>query len=487
MPFLFPANIALIRHTKDIILILLAASLLVSCVPGSSKTETSKTATVTVTAVSQTKTIESTKVVPQPPKTSGTSTPVPTVTIPVELSSLKDTQIRIIHPWVGQAGIEFRQLIDEFNQENVWGIKVYETQTGSVSEGARSYGDNLDSSDRLDMVALPPEYLAGWILSGDIIDLSPYIANPEWGMPEKEKTTYLKQIWESNKDGEIQVGIPAQANLQFLVFNKTWADELGYSDPPATQDNLETQLCAAAYANNNDSKKENDGTGGWIINASSATLLAWINSNGNSPADAKKWIDQPAAGEAFIFLRRLMEKGCSWNSRVASPFTYFADRQALAFSATLPDLLELENTLTFAKNTDDWIILPYPGEDKPAPALLTGLSYGITKTDPTKQLASWLFLHWLMLPRNQARLAEADGSIPPTSAAIDLMSGFGQVHPWWNEAQKLAADAHALPISSDWRQIRPVLEDGFWQMLQPTPMPVSTLIYQMGETIKTVP
>lgn len=487
MRFSIPSFTSFYRHSKIAVLMCLAAGMLVSCSPLAAKNSAPQNSTGTVTAVTKTDIVEVTGTISPTLKIVGTTTPVPSATIPVELSNLKGTQIRIIHPWVGQAGVEFHNLIDEFNRENVWGIEVYETQNGSVTEAARTFTGNLNSSDRLDMIALPPEYLAGWFADGTIIDLAPYIANPEWGIPEKERGSYLKQSWEANMSGDVQLGIPAQINLQFLVFNKTWAAELGFPEPPVTRSDLENQLCAAATAYNKDSNKENDGTGGWIINSSSTVILSWINSFDGNAANAEKWIDQPATGEAFDFLRRLMEKGCAWNSRVASPFTYFADRQALAISATLPDLLELEDTLTFAKNTDDWIIMPYPSEKKSAPALLTGLSYGISKTDAVKQLASWLFFRWMMLPRNQARLAEADGSIPPTSTAVDLMADFGQTHPWWQEAQKFLVDARVLPVSAGWRQIRPVLEDGFWQMLQPTPMPVSTLIYQMGETIKTVP
>ncbi|NMB59625.1 MAG: hypothetical protein GYA12_10675, partial [Chloroflexi bacterium] len=51
-------------------------------------------------------------------------------------------------------------------------------------------------------------------------------------------------------------------------------------------------------------------------------------------------------------------------------------------------------------------------------------------------------------------------------------------------AISMVADASVLPASADLRRIRPVLEDGFWQMMQPTPMAVPTLMNQMNDTIK---
>jgi multiple sugar transport system substrate-binding protein len=426
----------------------------------------------------------------QTPTATGTATPIPTATIPAELASLKDTNIKIIHPWADQAGVEFRKLISEFNEENIWKIHVDEVHGGSVSETARLFTDSMETSDRLDMVAISPEYLVGWVTTGFTIDLSPFSSNPEWGLPEAEKKTFLSQVWDANSFDEKLIGIPAQINLQFLVYNQTWAKELGFSEAPHTQNDFVKQVCEAAHTNNFDSNKDNDGTGGWIINSSSPILLSWINAFGGSKAwsrDSQISFNQAETGNAFTYLRSLTEKGCAWNSRVASPFTYFASRQSLAISATLPDLMELEETMSFAKNADKWVILPYPGEENSSPALMTGLSFGISKSNPNNELASWLFMRWLMLPRNQARLAEAAGSIPPTSTAADLMTAFGEHHDWWLEAEKLVPEAVMLPASSNWRQIRPVLEDGFWQMLQPTPMAIPTLLEQMNETIKSIP
>ncbi len=102
--------------------------------------------------------------------------------------------------------MEFGKLIDEFNRENVWEIHVDKVQGGSISEVARTFSDSLETSDRLDLVATSPEYLAGWNSSGHIIDLTSFITNPEWGIPDKEKASFLSQVWEANKTDEQQMG-----------------------------------------------------------------------------------------------------------------------------------------------------------------------------------------------------------------------------------------------------------------------------------------
>jgi multiple sugar transport system substrate-binding protein len=468
-----------VRFTRLIIAGIFVGTLLIGCgtfpLPGANSTPPSQTQPSAASSK---------------PSSENISTPVPSATIPVELSNLKGSEIKIVHPWSGESADVVRDLITKFNQNNVWGIKVTEVVGGSTSETARMFVENMKTSDGMDIVVVPPEYLAVWNNEGNIIDLNPYLSNNEWGIQNSEKDNFLPQSWNSNTVKNGQIGIPTQINLQFLVYNRTWATELGFNNAPQTQDEFKEQVCAAAHASNFDNQKENDGTGGWIINSSSQTILSWINAFNGSKAwtsDSSIVLNQDETGEAFSYLRNLYENGCAWNSRVASPFNYFADRQVLAFSATLPDLMELEKTLAFTKQTDEWLILPYPGKTGPSPVIMTGLSYGISKSNPTNELASWLFLRWMMLPRHQARLAEASGSIPAARSAVELMKDFANSHSWWQAARNLVGDAHMVPSTPAWRQVRPVLEDSFWQMLQPTPLPIPTLLEQMDKTIKSLP
>jgi ABC-type glycerol-3-phosphate transport system substrate-binding protein len=419
-----------------------------------------------------------------------TITPIPTATLPVELSSLKGTQIRIIHPWTGDTQIVFRDLIDRFNSENIWGIKVQEVIGGSIGESSRVFSESKQTGDTIEMVVIPTDYLTVWNEDGSTIALDPYISHPEWGIPENEQEDFIKQAWNSNnKDGRL-IGLPAQINLQIIVYNKTWGTELGFEGIPDTRSDFYERVCAAARQNNQDTKIDNDGTGGWVINSTAPVLISWINAFDGSAAwenSSSIILNQPETGEAFTYLRKMALNGCAWNSRIASPFNFFGKRQTLAYSATLTDLSDLENLLKLTENPEEWLIIPYPGENAAASVMMSGLSYGIGKKTAEEELASWLFLRWLILPRHQARLAESAGSIPSAQSAIDLMDDYARAHPRWQESLLWLPDAQVIPPSPQWRQIRPVLEDSFWQMLQPTPLPIPTLLEQMDETIRSIP
>lgn len=419
-----------------------------------------------------------------------TSTPVPTATLPVEISSLKGTKIRMIHPWTGETQIVLRDLIDRFNSENIWGIKVQEVIGGSIGETLRVFRESKQSGDTMEMVVIPTDYLAVWNEDGSTIDLDPFFSHPEWGIPEKEQAEYIEQVWNSNNIAGRLIGLPSQINMQIIVYNKTWGTELGFSGIPDTQSDFYERVCAAARQNNQDTKIDNDGTGGWVINSTAPVLISWINAFDGSAAwenSSSIVLNQPETGEAFTYLRKMALNGCAWNSRIASPFNFFAKRQTLAYSATLTDLSDLENLLKHTENPDEWLVLPYPGENAAASVMMSGLSYGIGKKTAEEELASWLFLRWLILPRHQARLAESAGSIPAAQSAIELMDDYAQAHPWWQESLVWLPEANVLPPSPQWRQIRPVLEDSFWQMLQPTPLPIPTLLEQMDETIRSIP
>ena len=68
----------------------------------------------------------------------------------------------------------------------------------------------------------------------------------------------------------------------------------------------------------------------------------------------------------------------------------FFNWQTLAFSATLPILLELEETMKSQENTDDWIIIPYPGNQGPSNGLANRIvlwNQQIQPDRPTRILA----------------------------------------------------------------------------------------------------
>ena len=65
-------------------------------------------------------------------------------------------------------------------------------------------------------------------------------------------------------DGK-RLGIPAERSARFLLYDASWAHDLGFNSAPATADDFRQQACAAHAAMLKDQDRSNDGMGGWLV------------------------------------------------------------------------------------------------------------------------------------------------------------------------------------------------------------------------------
>jgi len=90
------------------------------------------------------------------------------------------------------------------------------------------------------------------------------------------------------------------------------------------------------------------------------------------------------------------------------------------------------------------------------------------KSTPQQQLAAWLFVRWMELPRVQARLAAAGSELPVRKSALELMADFAKANSQWAIAAGwLIGKTLPLPVQSWWKVTQRVLEDGAGQVFQP--------------------
>ena len=115
--------------------------------------------------------------------------------------------------------------------------------------------------------------------------------------------------------------------------------------------------------------------------------------------------------EATVFLKQLHDDGCGWIAPIGEHAADFAARQALFGTAPLEELSELSRAMASAQNPDDWTVLGFPGTDH-VDMMVYGSSYVILKSTPEQQLASWLFLRWMLDPEQQKEWVEVTGLFP---------------------------------------------------------------------------
>ena len=415
-----------------------------------------------------------------------TSTPA-TSQLGVEQEALRGVQVTVWHPWFGAEESLFLSQVEQFNRINEWGIVVNAQAKENYSEIFIQTSAALDESGGLHIVIALPEHALAW--GEDVLDLNPYVHDPEYGMTALDVSDFANAVWLQDVVDEKRWGMPAQRTGRFILYNQTWARELGFDSPPGDSAEFESQACAAHDALTKDADPNNDPLGGWLIDSHAMTPLSWMLSfdGGVQEEDGYRFL-APGNVSAFRFLKTLQQKSCAW---VASPdlpvYDRFAGRQALFATASLEEFPDQLRAFSAAGSADEWIVLPFPGEQRSA-LVVYGSSFVAFASDDATQLASWLFIRWMLSAENQAEWVKSTGLFPLRTSTMDLLDDYSADHPQWSEAVGYLSEGEVTPKLSSWRLVRVMLEDGFRDMFDTIRHPdltegqVTVILRQMDET-----
>ncbi len=399
-----------------------------------------------------------------PPTASPTLDPSPTAPATQEPAvNLQGVTVKFWHPWTKNKEYAILALVNEFNAENEYGILVT-----AFSQGRETYQNVtavLGSPDAPQVVVGYNNQLQSWDnRSGQVLDLNPYMDDPEWGFPPDLRLDFYPVIWtqDVNASGK-RLGLPLYRSAIVIFYNQTWAHELGFDAAPATPDEFREQACAAAAANN-------DSTGGLLVTADISTHASWLMAFGGGLLAPDGTAYQAATSEneaAFTFLRSLLDDGCAWMPDAYYPNQEFATRRGLFYPSSIAGLPYQENAFEKANRFDQWTVLPFPGVNGEPVLNLYGASCGILKSEPEQQLASWIFVKWLLQPENQARFIEASGYLPVSQSAFDNLTDYAEEHPRWAQAVEFIPYARTEPALGSWGVGRWAFGDAVDELLAP--------------------
>ncbi len=163
----------------------------------------------------------------------------------------------------------------------------------------------------------------------------------------------------------------------------------------------------------------------------------------------------------------MVDENCAWTARNPAPYPYFAQRQALFYSGSLLDLPFQARAMDFAKSSDRWAVMEYPSPSGSPVVLTSGNTNAVLRSSAAGELASWLFLRYLMLPRVEARLAAVNDLLPARQSAVESMAGFRQNNAQWAQVVGWLDDFQPAPRLASWRTTRRILQDAAWQIFSP--------------------
>jgi ABC-type glycerol-3-phosphate transport system substrate-binding protein len=363
-----------------------------------------------------------------------------------------------------------RELIDDFNRSNTWGIMV----EGAPYESYEALMQQVDSPQGEDM----PDLLVGYpyqLRSLDdslhlLADLSPYVQDPRWGLSSQEQEDFNPLFWQQDVVSGKRLGLPFFRSAQVLYYNLSQAKELGFEAAPDTPAEFSAQACAAAQANRKAADPAMRGTGGWAVNTDVPTMEAWLYAFGSSitaPDEESYALSTTQTTRAFTYLKDLLDKTCAWSAPDVYTAKEFATRQALFISSSLAGLDDQANAFAAAKNDDAWTVIPFPSAVGKAVITAYGPSFAVVKSDPEKQLAGWLFSRWMVSQQNQARWIEKTASLPLGAGVLPLLAGYRSNHPQWVAAVDLLPDVRVEPELASWGEVRWSLSDAGGRLFSP--------------------
>jgi multiple sugar transport system substrate-binding protein len=417
---------------------------------------------------------------PAPPKVTPVLSPAPTPTLPPEPivivpgsgvgipeEALKGVTVQVWMPWFGADASLFESQVNDFNSSNPWGITVQAASHNNYTELYQDITAALHIATWPQLAIALPEQALSWDSSGQVVDLTRYVNDPKYGFTEAEVRDFPPAFWSQDTIGGRRLAVPAERTARLLLYNVGWAQDLGFDGAPRNAAGFQQQACRAHQAMLTDSDRSNHPLGGWIVDTDATTFLSWMSAFGGGVLEGNGYhFLTPKNLAALTFVKQLYDLGCAW---VAPPDadlpTAFAARKALFATAALEELPDFARAMAAANNTDTWTVLAFPGQSQSG-LIVYGSSYVIFKSTPEQQLASWLFVRWLLSPENQKKWVEVNGMFPLRSSSLELLGDYQKTHPQWTAAVNLLPQVQMEPQLASWRKVRVMIGDGFTAMFQ---------------------
>ncbi len=409
----------------------------------------------------------------------------------IQKEALKGVKIQVWDPWFGVESSLFESQVKEFNQTNEWGITVQSTSQINYGQLYDNTTAALPTVNKPQLVIALPEHALEWNANDYVVDLNPYINDSVYGFKDADVKDFPNIFWTQDSVGGKQLAVPAERSARFILYNVSWARELGFDSSPQTSSDFRQQACRAHQTMLTDTDKTNDAYGGWLVDTNPINTLSQLNSdqpldwsnlvNDADSMTAFSWLTAFGGGvmegndyrfltpkniAAFTFVKQLYDDACAWTAQPNADLPAdFASRKAIFATAGLEELPDYARAMAAANNSDEWTVLSFPG-DTQSGLIVYGSSYVVLKSTPEKQLASWLFVRWLLSPENQTKWVQVTNLFPLRTSSLEALGDYKNTHPQWDAAVELLPQAQIQPQLASWRNVRVMLGDGFNSMFR---------------------
>lgn len=396
----------------------------------------------------------------------------PSTDLSVELADLEGTVVTVWHAWnADKRAAGLASIGEDFNQGNQWGIRVEIIPRKGQSELRKAVDEALTEGETPDMVISAGHDLLKWYEEDVLIDLNPLLEDETIGLSEGAR----EDMFPAARDygvtaADARFGIALQQSTHILLYNETWARELGFSEPPTTSYELEQQVCAAAEAKSLADQPAADGRGGLHLYPGASYVMPWVYAFGGDVVDGSHYdFTGTAVKRVANFWKRLLNQGCAFQSTdYPLPESVTPDQLEKREALLMMDATSRWSQQGFSVENrgDRWKVIPFPGPGGKQAVNVFLPSAAIVKNGPGQEVATWLFITHLLSPETQARWVKESGTFPVRKSAGEMLGSYQRTHPWWGEGWDVLEYAETEPIKPSWTAVRPALGDAFSVILE---------------------
>ena len=388
---------------------------------------------------------------------------------PVDLESL-DPQGQQVEFWYQHQRMRaqaLQEIIADFNRTNAHGISVRGEYAGGYGDIYNKMVVGLQGGSVADLVVAYQNQAREYLLADGIVDLTPYMTSPRWGLSPEAAADYVQAFVRQDRIGGRQIALPPNRSIEVLYYNAGWLRELGAEGPPVTWEEF-ARLCRAARSR---PFSGNEGTRslGFVLDEDASRLASMTFSRGGGfldPEGSGYGLDTPEVAASLRLMQELAAEGAV--ELMGEPYgdqTAFNVGEALFMLRSTSGLPFVQEGVASGAGFD-WGVAP-PPHSTPEPVVnFYGASVSVCKTTPERQLAAWLFLKWFTEPQQQARWVKASNYFPARRSTRPLLAGYLEENPRYASAYELLEYGRPEPSLPGYEAVRRLISSTVVRVVQ---------------------
>jgi multiple sugar transport system substrate-binding protein len=357
----------------------------------------------------------------------------------------KNVEVTYWHNRPQQDQDVLQSMLDEFNKANPYGIVAHAESAGAA------YPDVYNKVNAAIQAGQPPEMsvayqnqAAFYRAEGAVIDLTPFINSPKYGLSQDDAKDYFQAFLDSDKNPQFsneRLGFPTQRSMDVMYYNSDWLKQVGFDSAPTDWKAWEDAACKASDGQNKY---------GWAVQHDASTWAAVVFGHGGQilSDDGKSYVfNSPAGVESLAMMQRMFKNKCAvevpTSERNGEQNRFGAGTAMFTFGSSSG--LPFYQQAVASGGKFQWSIGMPPISGQPAIDLY-GASISVYKTTPEKELAAWLVLKYLGEKAQTTKWAVNTGYLPVRQSAKDDVVKAYKADPKWGPV----ADSYAKMF--DWAQ-----------------------------------